>query len=466
MNIRLFNHPIPLPFVILGIIEVLILVASVYAGAYIRFYAEPEAIENELGNLLEKAIPFAIIMMTALVAMGLYRGRIRLTGLEVVLRVAVSFVLGAVALALMFYVFPTFFVGRGVLGIAGAISFLGLVAARLLFFSVVDEDIFRRRVIVLGTGQKAELLTRLRRRSDQRTFKIVGFLPTGDEQKFVQPDLVITREGALPQLVNDLRAEELVVAIDDRRKSLPVRDLLDCKLNGTKVVDVMTFFERETGRVRLDLLYPSWMIFSEGFVDNNFSRATKRIFDILGSASVLLVTWPIMVVAAVAISLESGWGQPILYRQRRVGLKAKAFDVLKFRSMVVNAEAKGAPQWAAQDDDRVTKVGRVMRKYRVDELPQLWNVFLGDMSIVGPRPERPEFVESLAQTIPYYTERHCAKPGITGWAQLCYQYGSSEDDAAEKLQYDLYYVKNQSIMFDLFILLQTAEVVLLGKGAR
>lgn len=450
----------------LGLVETLILVASVYAGANIRFFGSPDSIQD-FGSVATRAFPYAGVILSALVSMGLYRTRTRYTGFEIIARVVASFALGGIGLALMFYVFPVLYMGRGVLAIALIVSFSGLVASRLIFLKVVDENIFRRRVLVLGTGQKATLLTRLRRKSDQRTFKIVGFVSHPDEvQHLVEPDRILDSQEALISQVTENRIDELVVAIDDRRKGLPVRDLLDCKLSGVQITDVMTFFERETGRVRLDLLYPSWVIFSEGFVDNHFTRISKRFFDILSSASVLAVSWPIMLCAAIAIILESGWGQPILYRQKRVGLRGEEFEVLKFRSMIVDAEKAGAPQWATQNDARITKVGAVMRKYRIDELPQLWNVFRGDMSIVGPRPERPEFVDDLAQTIPYYTERHCAKPGMTGWAQLCYQYGSSADDAAEKLQYDLYYVKNQSIIFDLFILLQTAEVVLLGKGAR
>ena len=466
MAIRIFRHQIPLPFLILGVIETLVLLASVYLAAHIRFFDNPESIQANLGALFTKAVPYAVLMMTTIIAMGLYRTRMRHTGPEIMSRLVVSFLLGGVALALVFYVFPSSYFGRGVAGIAMLVSFIGIMIIRLIFLRVVDQSIFRTKVLVLGTGQKAFLLTRLRRKSDQRTFKIVGFVkPEGDAADKVEPNFSLAAKG-LAQIVGETEADELVVAVDDRRIGLPVRDLLDCKLGGTSVVDVMTFFERETGRVRLDLLYPSWVIFSEGFVENNFGRVLKRVFDVAASATLLAFIWPLMLLAAVCITVESGAGQPIIYRQRRVGTRGKVFDVLKFRSMIVDAEKHGAPQWAAEDDDRITKAGRWMRKYRVDELPQLWNVFRGDMSIVGPRPERPEFVDSLAQTIPYYTERHCAKPGMTGWAQLCYQYGSSEDDAAEKLQYDLYYVKNQSIMFDLFILLQTAEVVLLGKGAR
>ena len=465
MAIRLFKHHIPLPFLLLGAAEFVLLMASVYVGAYLRFFDAPATLQDDLGNLASKALPYAVVMLSAIVAMGLYRSRTRHTGVETLIRLGVSFVLGGVGLALMFYVFPGLYFGRGVLALAVLSAFISISIARLIFLRVVDENIFRRRLLVLGTGQKAFLMTRLRRKSDQRNFKIVGFVGQQDEgDSLVDPNLIIDGSPSLMETVHNTGAEEIVVAIDDRRKALPVRDLLECKLAGTRIIDVASFFERETSRVRLDLLYPSWVIFSDGFVANSFNRVLKRAFDIVASASVLLLTWPLMLIFAVLVVLETGL--PVLYRQERVGLKGKTFNVLKFRSMVVDAEKLSGAQWATENDPRVTRVGGVMRKYRIDELPQLWNILRGDMSIVGPRPERPEFVELLAQTIPYYSERHCAKPGMTGWAQLCYQYGSSEDDAAEKLQYDLYYVKNQGIMFDLFILLQTAEVVLMGKGAR
>jgi sugar transferase (PEP-CTERM system associated) len=260
--------------------------------------------------------------------------------------------------------------------------------------------------------------------------------------------------------------DEVVIAMDDRRQNFPLHDLLECRVKGIDVLDLMNFLERETGKVKLDVMNPSWIIFSEGFKRNGLREFVRRAFDLIASLGLLAIAWPLMIIAAVAIKFEDGIGAPIFYRQQRVGIDGKVFNLLKFRSMSVNAEADGKAQWAQKNDSRVTRVGGVMRKTRIDELPQLLNVLRGDMSFVGPRPERPEFVSQLNERIPYYRERHCVKPGITGWAQLCYPYGSSEKDALEKLQYDLYYVKNHGFLFDLMILLQTAEVVLWGKGAR
>jgi sugar transferase (PEP-CTERM system associated) len=254
--------------------------------------------------------------------------------------------------------------------------------------------------------------------------------------------------------------------MDDRRGNLPIRELLDARLQGIDVIDLLQFLERETGKIRVDLVNPGWLIFSSGFRTSRFRRFNKRLVDIVVSATLLLLCWPIMLLIALAIKIEDGFKAPVLYRQCRVGYNDEPFWVLKYRSMRMDAEADGKAVWAMEDDGRITRVGRFLRQYRLDELPQILNVFRGQMSLVGPRPERPEFVDSLKESIPYYSERNTVKPGITGWAQLRYSYGSSAEDAIEKLQYDLYYVKNQSLMLDIMVILQTVEVVLWGKGAR
>jgi sugar transferase (PEP-CTERM system associated) len=261
------------------------------------------------------------------------------------------------------------------------------------------------------------------------------------------------------------------VAIDERRRGpgteggIPLAELMDCRLSGIRVCDVQQFIEREASKLDVDLLRPSWLVFSDGFIMSPRRRLSKRAFDLVASLGLLLLFWPVMIAITVAIWVESRYSGPILLRQQRVGLGGAPFELLKFRSMVRDAEPDG-PVWASHNELRVTRVGRVIRKTRLDELPQLINVLKGEMSFVGPRPERPVFVNQLKAKIPYYAERHRVKPGITGWAQLCYPYGASVEDAKEKLQYDLYYLKNHSILLDLIILLQTVEVVVIGRGAR
>jgi sugar transferase (PEP-CTERM system associated) len=259
--------------------------------------------------------------------------------------------------------------------------------------------------------------------------------------------------------------DEVVVAMDDRRRGFPVHEFLECRMSGIDVVDLPTFPERETGKVRLDVLNPSWIIFAEGFNVSPLQRAVERIFDVVASGLLILVALPFMLLAMLAIKLEDGFNAPVLYRQQRVGRNNEVFNVVKFRSMRIDAESDGQAIWATKNDPRATRVGTLMRKTRIDELPQLFTVLNGHMSFVG-RARAAEFVAQLEQRIPYYRERHWVKPGITGWAQLCYPYGATEQDALEKLQYDLYYVKNRSLLFDFAILVQTVEVVLWGKGAR
>jgi sugar transferase (PEP-CTERM system associated) len=245
---------------------------------------------------------------------------------------------------------------------------------------------------------------------------------------------------------------------------MSLRDLLDCKINGIRVSDISTHFEKRLGQIRLDYVNAGWLIFGEGFNQGFLRTAVKRAFDIVCAAILLVVTLPLMMITMLLIAAESRG--PIFYRQQRVGLNGKNFDVIKFRSMRSDAEGDGNPRWAQAADDRVTRVGRFIRRVRIDELPQLFNVFKGEMSMVGPRPERPFFVDSLTKDIPYYAIRHSVKPGVTGWAQVRYEYGATVEDAKQKLQYDLYYVKNHTLFLDLLIMFETVSVVLTGKGAR
>jgi sugar transferase (PEP-CTERM system associated) len=320
---------------------------------------------------------------------------------------------------------------------------------------------------MLGDGERAaEVVRKMRRKTDQRGFKILGYVPVGADPVAVPASSLLHPEGSLRQWVTRLGVDEIVVGPDDRRGTLPVDALLECKQRGVAVTELTEFFEREAGKIKMDLTNPSWLVFSDGFNISPVRRTIKRAFDIAMATLVLLVAWPFMLLTALAIRLESGRGAPILYRQERVGENGRPFSVIKFRSMRTDAECDGVARWATKNDDRVTRVGRFIRKTRLDELPQLWNVLHGDMSIIGPRPERPQFVDDFNTRIRYYSLRHCVKPGLTGWAQLRYPYGSSLEDAEEKLKFDLFYVKNHNFVFDLAILVQTVEVVLFGRGAR
>ncbi|SFC97965.1 sugar transferase, PEP-CTERM system associated/exopolysaccharide biosynthesis polyprenyl glycosylphosphotransferase [Thiohalospira halophila DSM 15071] len=465
-TIRIFRHYLRLPFLVLGLVEIGAFLVAFYAGVYLRFSDQPAAIDESVGPLLPRGIVFSSVLLVALIAMGLYQARLREGRSGIILREIAGFALGGAGLAFIFYIFPTVFTGRGALALALLLAFLASVVLRLFFYRMVDVDTLKRRVLVLGAGERAASVTRYRRRVDQRGFTIVGFVHVRGERDAVDPGRVIHLAGRLKDFAREQEVEEIVVAIDDRRRSFPMDELLDCRMSGIEVIELLTFYEREFGKVRLDLIHPSWLVFTDGYAQGAFRTYIKRSFDVAAALLLLIPALPIMLLTALAILLEDGWRQPVFYLQTRTGEHGRPFRVIKFRSMVVDAEKEGAAQWATQNDVRVTRVGAFIRKTRIDELPQIINVLKGDMSFVGPRPERPEFNHQLAEAIPYYEERHRVKPGITGWAQLCYPYGASEEDAREKLQYDLYYVKNHSLFLDFVILIQTVEVVLFGKGAR
>jgi sugar transferase (PEP-CTERM system associated) len=287
-----------------------------------------------------------------------------------------------------------------------------------------------------------------------------------NDEVAVPESSLVELDAPLSTWAVDHGVDEIVVGPDERRQNLDMHQLLLCRAHGMVVSDVATFYERETGRVSLDILLPSWLAFSAGFHSSFISDRVKRLFDVVVSLVLLILASPVILLAAAAVWIESGFRGPILYRQARVGTNDTIFHVLKFRSMRPDAEADGTARWATVGDDRITRVGRILRRYRIDELPQIYNVLRGEMSFVGPRPERPEFVDHLESIFPRYADRHRVKPGLTGWAQIRYPYGASDRDAFEKLQYDLYYVKNRNLQLDLTILLQTAEVVLWGRGAR
>lgn len=453
-----------LPIVLLALIEGSLLFFATYFSAALFIDGLSEARVNPIGSLLPAAIFYAAAGLVSLFAVGLYSTRQRSDRAGILVRI-VAAITGAVgASGVVYYFFPDIAVGRAVLATMALFSVGAVGAVRLIFERVADESLFKRRVLVYGAGRRIASLLELRRRTDTRGFQIVAFI-AAEGDHVTAHERVIPRPEDIFRWCIDEDIDEIVVAMDDRRRGFPMHELLECRMAGIDVLELPSFLERETGKVRLDALNPSWIIFGGGFHASPLQRALERGFDLIASLGLLAVALPFMMLACIAIRIEDGWRAPVLYRQRRVGRYNEPFDVLKFRSMTVDAE-QGEAIWAVKNDPRVTRVGAIIRKTRIDELPQLVNVLRGEMSFVGPRPERPEFVERLEKKIPYYRERHTVKPGITGWAQLCYPYGSSEKDALEKLQYDLFYVKNRNLLFDLAILVQTVEVVLWGKGAR
>ncbi len=463
--IRFFRHYVPLNVLMLLMIEAAILSGAIYLGVSARFL-DFGVTPDKLVPLFPKALTFTTVMLGLMTASGLYASEWR-GGIRALLqRLGLSFGLGLITMSLLFYLFPTLLLGRGAFLLSFGLALCGILLSRALFIRWTQVGALKTRTLVIGTSSRAahieSLLSKLGHASNTQ---IVGYLPMSGSHHFVNHDRILDTTEPLPELAERLQISEIVIAVRDRRGGgMPVQELLQCKLRGIRVLELSNFFERENGHLQLDSMNASWMILSEGFDQGMLRDTVKRLFDLIISAAMLTVTLPIMALTALLIKLESPG--PVLYRQERVGQGCRNFTILKFRSMCVDAEKDGRPRWAGQNDSRVTLTGRFIRRTRIDELPQIFNVFFGDMSFVGPRPERPYFVQDLTQKIPYYGVRHTVKPGITGWAQVRYPYGATDDDAMHKLQYDLYYVKNHSLFLDFMILFQTGQVVLWGKGVR
>ena len=466
MTVRIFRHYVPTPMLLLGMVEGLLLTLAVYAGVWFVVHQGFPTGNAVLDPLLPRALLFPVIFLSTMSAAGLYQVGLR-DGLQgIAIRLVSGLLAGGLLLGLVFYTFPRLYIGGLAFAASLAFAVVSIVAVRLVYYPLSAHEALKRRVLVLGAGPQANLIEqRLRRRSDRRGLTIVGYVHTRLEQDVVARSKLLKVETTLLELAERYRVSEIVIALDDRRSNFPIDELIECKMSGIRVTDLLTFFERQTGTIPLDVLQPVHIVFLDGFSHAVLRNTGKRFFDVLVSLGMLLVTLPVSLGTALAIKLGEGWRAPVFYRQDRVGRNGRLFKVVKFRSMRTDAERHGA-QWAAKDDPRVTRVGGLIRKVRIDELPQLWNVLQGDMSFVGPRPERPEFVTDLQHKIPYYSLRHRVDPGITGWAQVRYPYGSSERDAKEKLQYDLYYIKNYSMFLDLAILFQTVQVILSGQGAR
>lgn len=342
--------------------------------------------------------------------------------------------------------------------------FPAIFITRVMYFAAIRGRAAERRILVVGAGPVADRIERFARSHLDFNADVVGYTPVANEAIAVPPEKVVAMEESLAAVATKLGATEIVVAITERR-GFPTTPLLECRLRGFVVTNFLNFWERETRQVMLDMLDPSWLIYSDGFqLAGALNAALKRTFDVLISLLILVTASPLLALAAIAVKLDSAG--PVFYKQERVGRNGKVFNIFKLRTMQSDAEKGGVPVWAGAHDPRVTRIGSFLRLTRIDEIPQIFNVFRGDMSFVGPRPERPFFVETLARDIPYYRERLRMRPGITGWAQINYPYGASIEDAKAKLSYDLYYIKNYSIFFDLIIAVGTVQVVLWNKGAR
>ncbi|MET0091007.1 MAG: TIGR03013 family XrtA/PEP-CTERM system glycosyltransferase [Candidatus Thiodiazotropha sp.] len=465
--IKLFGIYISKAVVLLGVVEILIFFSAMHGAILIAGHLDDSApLATDLlgGNF---PVFYSIVMFSAMTALGLYQKGSMATSSGFLLRIILAFVVGGVAMELVNLIFPNLTPdGNSILTLSLICSLLGVLVARTVFVRVTSDKTLKRRVLVLGVGINADRIEESTKGKDTVGIVVVGYVNLGDRIELVDADRQIQKDQTLLEIANRLAVDEIVVAVDDRRKKLPNHELLECKIKGIKILDLLTFFEKELSIINIDLLYPSWMLYADGYNQRPLNRAIKKSFDMTVGIIIFLFAAPLMLLVTLASVIESRGRDPILYSQVRVGKNGKLFKVYKFRSMRTDAEADGVARWATKNDSRITRLGGFLRKTRLDELPQIYNILNGDMSLVGPRPERPEFVMQLSNDIPYYPQRHWVKPGLTGWAQMLYPYGASEEDAKRKLEYDLYYVKNASTMLDFVILLQTIEVVLLGKGAQ
>jgi sugar transferase (PEP-CTERM system associated) len=465
--LRIFNQYVSAKSVLLMLLESLLIFTSLLCAARLRFWNSPEELAIYLAFpdfAMQSGIVIAVCM-TCFYFNDLYNLSALSGPLDSILRIQQSLGTASLLLGLFYFLFPNMLLSRGVFLIGMVLVAAFLVLSRKLLDTAWQLTAHQQRVAIVGTGELAiELARELTRRPDLN-MELAGFVDTAGgksaDRHFGIP--VLGSAHQMEAITHEHRISRIIVALEDRRGALPTRELVTVRVQGVRVEDAPTALSALTGRISLRAVRPSWFVFSDGFHRSRWNDVLKRILDLFWSIVGLILSLPIMALVALAIKLDTRG--PVVYRQARVGAKGRIFEVLKFRSMRTDAE-NGTAQWAQKDDPRVTRVGGFLRKYRLDELPQFLNVIRGEMSFVGPRPERPCFVEELRQTIPYYDERHTVRPGITGWAQVQYTYAASVEDASTKLEYDLFYLKNMSVIFDLAIIFRTIRIVTGGRGSR
>jgi sugar transferase (PEP-CTERM system associated) len=458
---------LPLASKTLILIEFLLLAialpSTLYLNDLISFINVIPLTDN---TLLVYMLVFALLNQLSSLALGLYNSKLRVNFRGVIRRLLMCVAVAFFILTMINPFYGEHVLPIEILALASLVSFIVVSCFRYFTFQVDFFGFNKRVILVLGSGERASIIEkRMRRDVDRQNFSVHGYvIMGGDSEEGIQKETRISLESSLVNYAVEHNIDEIVVACDDRRNNLPMDDLFACKVRGVEITEISDFIEREIGQIAVNLIDPSWVIYSNGFASVNYLRNTLDwIFNAVMAIVLFIITWPVMLITIILMKLDEGLRAPIFYLQVRVGVDGEPFNIIKFRSMRLDAEKFGA-QMASEDDPRITKIGNYLRKYRIDELPQMYNVICGDMGFVGPRPERPEFVQSLIKNTPYYNERHNVKPGLTGWAQLNYPYGATEADSLEKLKYDLYYIKHRSFLLDLLILIRTVEVVLFGKG--
>lgn len=447
------------------VMQVVLDFGFVFVGIVVAALWLASGLPISIGTVVIYALLLGLTMLALNGWLGMYQRLHKRSFEDTRARAVLSLHLSVPVAYILLVMLPDANLNRHMLEISGMFAVFGMLANRVRAQHNRTRSMVVHRVLIIGVGKEAKVVADSLG-IDDPSVEIAGFYPGHPtEEIHVDADRVLAREMSLSDTATALRVDEIIVAVRERRGGvLPLRELLDCRISGVKVMDLSSHFESMLGQIRIDALKAGWLIFGEGFNQGLLRTSVKRIFDCVCALILLIPVAPIMLMTAILIWLEDKG--PIFYKQERVGLNGRLFNVIKFRSMRNDAEGDGKPRWAVANDDRITRVGRFIRKCRIDELPQLYCVLKGDMSMVGPRPERPFFVDQLIKEIPFYTVRHSVKPGVTGWAQVRYHYGASVDDAVHKLQYDLYYVKNHTLLLDIMVLFETVGVVVGGKGAQ
>jgi len=468
--IRIFNQYVSPKSLLLMFIEGVLIALALVCGVRLRFWTHPDDIGMvvQFPDIAFQGLMIILIFQLCFYYSDLYNLNVIRGRSEQLICLGQSLGSACLLLGTLYYIFPGLLIGRGIFVISVFLVGAFVTVNRVVLDRTWQIAAPRQNILIMGTQAMALNVARQLMARDDLNIKLVGFVETGrgdsgpDKTIFGIPVLEAAENLESTALENHV--SRIIVAMEDRRGKMPVRDLVRLRVQGVRVEDAHSALASLTGRIWLESIQPSWFVFSDGFRRSTATLAIKRALDLAFAIIGLMVSLPVMALVALAVRLDSKG--PAIYRQQRVGLGGREFEVLKFRSMRVDAEQANGAQWASHDDPRVTRVGRFIRKFRLDELPQFVNVIRGEMSFVGPRPERKVFVEQLRKEISYYDERHSVRPGLTGWAQVEYAYGSTAEDAYRKLEYDLFYLKNMSIFFDCAIVLKTIRTVLTGRGGR
>ncbi len=442
--------------------DIMVAVFSLFAASSLRFVTQADTL-TMVSQEGTKSIVFVAVLIFSSFLMEIYTNEIKRGKKEIILRVCSTLAVSFLILSALYYVMPGIMFGKRILFLSMIMFGALQIGWHITYTLCLNIPGMAKRVLILGTGPLARRIGEIIASTNHRHL-LSGYVSMASESVHVPAGAILGNIHGLVETIKEEKVHKLVVSLSERRGIFPLEDVLNCKFNGVEVIDAPSFYEELTGKLLLENMNPSSFIFCQGFKLNASLKVYKRVFDVFLSVITIILAAPLIPLIALMIKLDSRG--PVFFRQVRVGAREKQFVLYKFRTMLQDAESATGAVWSQKNDPRITRLGRFLRKTRLDEIPQLYNVLRGDMSFIGPRPERPEFIEALKELVPYYSERHFVKPGITGWAQVKYAYGSSIEDTIEKLRYDLFYIKHVSLFFDLLIILETIKVVMFGRGGR